>query len=104
MSVAETLQENTATNRNLIARRLRAVPSAATLPSHGPSLQPPGPVAPPSESLAQSQTQQSLELLDRASKGMGSLLKRYRELDDHIKQLDAWSTAKVQAAEEVAEQ
>lgn len=41
----------------------------------------------------------SLELLDRASKGMSFILTRYKQLEEHVKQVDAWSSAQVQAAE-----
>ena len=47
-------------------------------------------------------TDTSLELLDRASKGMTFIINRYKHLEEHIKQLDAWSNAQIQAAEAAA--
>ena len=44
----------------------------------------------------------SLDILDRASKGMNFLLGRYKQLEDHVKQVDAWSQAQIQAAEAAA--
>ncbi|MCW6508378.1 hypothetical protein [Lichenifustis flavocetrariae] len=41
----------------------------------------------------------SLDLLDRASKGMSFILGRYKQLEDHVKQIDAWSNAQIEAAE-----
>ncbi|MDX7950028.1 hypothetical protein P7D22_02415 [Lichenihabitans sp. Uapishka_5] len=41
----------------------------------------------------------SLEILDRASKGMSLILSRYKQLEDHVKQVDSWSNAQIQAAE-----
>ena len=44
----------------------------------------------------------SLNLLDRASKSVVFLLERYRQLEEHVRQLDAWSKAQIQAAEAAA--
>jgi hypothetical protein len=41
----------------------------------------------------------SLDLLDRASRGMSFILNRYKQLEEHVKQVDAWSNAQIQAAE-----
>ena len=41
----------------------------------------------------------SLDLLDRASKGMSVILTRYKQLEEHVKQVDSWSNAQIQAAE-----
>lgn len=41
----------------------------------------------------------SLDLLDRASRGMSFILNRYKQLEAHVKQVDAWSNAQIQAAE-----
>ena len=41
----------------------------------------------------------SLDLLDKASKSVVFLLGRYRQLEEHVRQLDAWSKAQIQAAE-----
>ena len=53
-------------------------------------------VEPPKEAPASSD---SLNLLDRASKSVVFLLGRYRQLEEHVRQLDAWSKAQIQAAE-----
>jgi uncharacterized phage infection (PIP) family protein YhgE len=50
------------------------------------------------------ESESSLELLDRASKGMSFILNRYKQLEDHIKQVDSWSNAQIQAAESAAAQ
>ena len=47
-------------------------------------------------------TQDSFSLLDRASKSVVFLLGRYRQLEEHVRQLDAWSKAQIQAAEGAA--
>ena len=44
----------------------------------------------------------SLDLIDRASKGMTFIINRYKHLEDHIKQLDAWSNAQIHTAETAA--
>lgn len=44
----------------------------------------------------------SLDLLDRASRGMSFILSRYKQLEEHVKQVDAWSNAQIQAAESEA--
>lgn len=44
----------------------------------------------------------SLDLLDRASKGMTFILNRYRQLEEHVKQVDSWSNARIEAAEKAA--
>jgi hypothetical protein len=44
----------------------------------------------------------SLDLLDRASKGMSFMLSRYKQLEDHVKQVDDWCNAQIQAAEKEA--
>ena len=44
----------------------------------------------------------SLDLLDRASKGMSFVLNRYKKLEEHVKQIDSWSNAQIQAAESEA--
>lgn len=41
----------------------------------------------------------SLDLLDRASKGVSVILARYKQLEEHVKQVDSWSNAQIQAAE-----
>jgi hypothetical protein len=41
----------------------------------------------------------SLDLLDRASKSMSFILNRYKQLEAHVKQVDSWSNAQIQAAE-----
>ncbi len=46
----------------------------------------------------------SLDLLDRASKGMSFILTRYKQLEDHVKQVDSWANAQIQAAEAAATQ
>lgn len=43
--------------------------------------------------------QESFGLLDRASKSVVLILTRYRQLEEHVRQLDAWSKAQIQAAE-----
>jgi hypothetical protein len=45
---------------------------------------------------------ESLNLLDRASKTVVFILGRYRQLEEHVRQLDAWSKAQIQAAEAAA--
>lgn len=52
-----------------------------------------------SERPAPSGHDSSLELLDRASKGMSVILTRYKQLEEHVKQVDSWSNAQIQAAE-----
>lgn len=44
----------------------------------------------------------SMNLLDRASKSVVFLLNRYQQLEEHIRQLDSWSKAQIQAAESAA--
>lgn len=46
----------------------------------------------------------SHDLLDRAEKSMTLLLARCRDLEQHIKDLDAWSLSRVEAAEVAADQ
>ncbi len=41
----------------------------------------------------------SLDLLDRASRSMSTILTRYKQLEEHVKQVDSWSNAQIQAAE-----
>lgn len=41
----------------------------------------------------------SLAMIDRASKNIVFILDRYRQLEEHVRQLDAWSKAQIQAAE-----
>jgi hypothetical protein len=45
------------------------------------------------------ESETSLELLDRASKSMSFILNRYKQLEAHVKQVDSWSNAQIQAAE-----
>ena len=42
---------------------------------------------------------ESFNLLDRASKSVVFVLARYKQLEEHVRQLDAWSKAQIQAAE-----
>lgn len=49
-----------------------------------------------------SSSAESLAMLDRASKNIVFILERYRQLEDHVRQLDAWSKAQIQAAEAAA--
>lgn len=44
----------------------------------------------------------SLELLDRASKGMSFILTRYKQLEEHVRQVDDWCSAQIGAAEKEA--
>lgn len=41
----------------------------------------------------------SLDLLDKASRSMATILSRYKQLEEHVKQVDSWSDAQIQAAE-----
>lgn len=41
----------------------------------------------------------SLDLLDKASRSMSAILSRYKQLEEHVKQVDSWSDAQLQAAE-----
>lgn len=52
--------------------------------------------------VAPDTTGESLSLLDRAAKSVVFLLGRYRQLEEHVRQLDAWSKAQIQAAEAAA--
>lgn len=51
------------------------------------------------ERPSQAGSDSSLDLLDRASKGMSAILTRYKQLEEHVKQVDNWSNAQIQAAE-----
>ncbi len=56
----------------------------------------------PPEAAALDTSSESLNLLDRASKTVVFILGRYRQLEEHVRQLDAWSKAQIQAAEAAA--
>ena len=43
-----------------------------------------------------------VQLLDRATKGLVSIAQRQKLMEAHIKQLEDWSSAQIQAAEEAA--
>lgn len=45
----------------------------------------------------------SVGLLERASKSVVFILNRYKQLEEHVRQLDTWSKSQVEAAEAAAE-
>ena len=45
----------------------------------------------------------NMALLDQASKGVMTLLARHQQLQAHVRQVDAWSKAQIQAAEAAAD-
>lgn len=105
MSLAEDLRRpiqaampSESTTRPPVRRTAALTPRLVTSP---PKASPPPRLE---ETPAQPPTvaDESFNLLDRAAKSIVFLLGRYRQLEEHVRQLDAWSKAQIQAAEAAA--
>lgn len=103
MSIAEDLRRpfEVSAKRDALARLQRRAPAEAHTPIVQVASGRAKPEGRPSEAASPtfSGPADSLTMLDRASKNIVFILERYRQLEEHVRQLEAWSKAQIQAAE-----